>query len=99
MNTTNKETGIETPATASVEAPIDVMEADEVINTKKPKRQKRKIVIILLAIVATSFAEPACMSSGLQTADGLIATVAAGNYRCLCGVELHADGLVVSGLV
>lgn len=51
MNTTNKETGIETPATASVEAPIDVMEADEVINTKKPKRQKRKIVIILLAIL------------------------------------------------
>lgn len=45
-------------------------------------------VIILLALVATSFAEPACMSSGLQTADGLIATVAAGNYRCLCGVEL-----------
>jgi hypothetical protein len=46
-------------------------------------------VIIFLALIGTAFAEsPACISSGLQTADATIATKASGYYNCLCGVEV-----------
>ncbi len=55
--------------------------------------------MIFLALVCIVYAEsPACVSSGLKTADGLIATKASGYYNCLCGVTIipaAADAYVV----